>query len=393
MITVTDIECTKTEFGVELRSLMRSSDDRFDDFHLWWRYPDQYYEQVSMTANAHVAAGLLPAMCLGQDLKVEGKVSRRMLEGTEKYMEVINGWWPECKRIKVIHDECDETIENGRHIGTFFSGGLDSFYTLLKNDESDTPASDKISHLIFIRGFDVGLGNDDLYERALTGVENVAKELDKKVVQVSTNLMELSRQMADWNMYHGPAMISVALGLGGLFRKVYVPASYPRRDLFPWGSHPLTDPHWSTESLDVVHDGCEAGRIEKIMWQVGKSQVALDNLRVCTQQRPGRYNCGVCEKCIRTMLNLEIAGVLDKCGSFPRRYTCSDLRNLDLSSESARVFAFENCEALVTTGGDPRVIRALKFSMDRGALWQLRHLTRRIAKRTARNINKHILHR
>ncbi|MHC4742742.1 MAG: hypothetical protein ACYS8Z_12560, partial [Planctomycetota bacterium] len=162
MVAITDIECRKTETEVELSSLLRFSKDKFDDFRLWWRYPVQYHEQVSKTANAHLAAALLPAMCVGQDLKVEGKVSRRMLERTEKYMEVINGWWPECKRIKVFADECDETIENGRHTGMFFSGGLDSFYTLIKNDKSDTRAPDKISHLVFIRGFDIGLRNDVL---------------------------------------------------------------------------------------------------------------------------------------------------------------------------------------------------------------------------------------
>ena len=383
MIRITNIESQTSDSWAELRSLVHSDDDIFDDFSIWWRYPAAYSEMISGTANAQVAAGLLLAMRLGQDLKVEGKISRCLMDNAQKYMEIVSTWWPELKQIKIIADEVGETFEGGKFAGSFFSGGLDSQYTLLKHQN-------EISHMIFIRGFDIELDNDMLYESALRGVRNVADALGKKVIQVSTNLIDLSR-IVSWDQYHGPALISVALGLGGAFRKIFVPASTYQSNLFPWGSHPRTDPLWSTESIEVIHDGCEANRIEKIQWQIAKSQVALDNLRVCNQQIPSKYNCCVCEKCVRTMLNLRNAGVLEKSKAFGRKLTYSDIRNLDLSGMGGRYCTMENYNALIEANEDPKIIQALKFSMARGWRWKLRHYLRKALKQMKRNIEKHIL--
>ena len=34
--------------------------------------------------------------------------------------------------------------------------------------------------------------------------------------------------------------------------------------LGPLGSHPLLDPLWSSEDVELVHDGCEATRLDKL---------------------------------------------------------------------------------------------------------------------------------
>ena len=67
--------------------------------------------------------------------------------------------------------------------------------------------------------------------------------------------------------------------------------------------------------LEIVHDGCEADRPQK-MAVVARSSTALEHLRVCNKQSAG-YNCGHCEKCLRTMVNLRLVDALGRCPTLP----------------------------------------------------------------------------
>jgi len=380
MITVTNINRMVTDSKVKLTGSVYSDYHQLNNFEVWFSYPVHYYDKVTVSANPFVAALLIPAMSLGQTLRVEGEISPKMLLGAERFMEIMNKWRPEYRPIKIEAAQSDGTIKNGRNIGMFFSGGVDSFYTLLKNENTKLPASEKISHLLFVHGFDISLDDHKLFIMALKGVEAAAKEYNRQIIQVSTNVRYITSNILDWEMYFGSAMISVALGLECLFCKVYIPGSCKYEDLFPWGSHPLTDPLWATESMDIIHDGCEASRVEKILWQVGKSQVALDNLRVCWENRFSRYNCCVCEKCIRTMLNLEAAGIIEQCKSFEHRLSYSDVENLPIADMRDRIFARRNYEALVAGGGDPQLIRALRTALSPLSPYKRREMFRRFKK-------------
>jgi len=130
--------------------------------------------------------------------------------------------------------------------------------------------------------------------------------------------------------------------------------------MFPSGSHPLLDPLWSTESVGIVNDGAEATRIQKIQWQIARSDVALRHLRVCWENQDSDYNCGRCEKCIRTMVNLEIAGVLKQCLSFDRPLDYRDVSRVALGSYVQRNLMAQNYEAALAAGSNPSLIRALR---------------------------------
>jgi hypothetical protein len=363
MITVTDIQRIAEDSHVRLQARVSGAD--YDGFELWFRYPAGYYDAVSTRADPFVAALLLPAMARGATLRIEGPSSARMLQGIGRFMEVICNWWGEFRPVRIETDRPDapHPASGERVVASSFSGGVDSFYTLLKNEHSDLPAADKISKLIFVHGFDIRLEHEAFYRGVAGRLDTVAKACNKELMQVSTNARQLAAKPATWDRYHGTALIAVALGLQAGIRRLYIPASYPYKDLFPWGSHPLTDPLWSTESLDIVHDGCEATRVEKVRTQVSKSQVALDNLRVCWEDHRALYNCNTCEKCIRTKLNLQIAGVLQACTSFDGKLRYRDIKRLCVYGDHAELFAKDNLEALRKYGGDPRLIKALNTAL------------------------------
>jgi hypothetical protein len=380
MITVTDIKRVKTELGAELQGIVTSDVLDLKNFKLWFRYPHEYYEYLSKDASPYVAAMLKPAMHSKETLKIDGYASKKMLRGARTFMDIASQWWPELEPIEIEISGHIKNNNNKEGVGEFFSGGIDSSYTLLKNEDSSLPDTEKISHLIFVHGFDIKLNDSKLYSMALKGIQPVADEYRKKVIPAATNIRTISDKVMEWDTYCGVAMASIALGLQELFYKIYVPADFTYNQLFPWGSHPLTNPLWGTESMDIVHDGSEANRIEKVIRHISNSQVVLDNLRVCWENRDGRYNCGECEKCIRTMLNLKAAGVLEKCKTFDHKLDYNAVRNLPIENKHIQEYAKQNLDALRTAGCDPKLTKALERAMSPWYPYRIRRMLRTLRR-------------
>jgi hypothetical protein len=126
----------------------------------------------------------------------------------------------------------------------------------------------------------------------------------------------------NWEISHGSALASVAHLLSDQFDRICIPATHTYGDVIPWGSHPLLDPLWSSDQLDILYDGAEANRFQKCE-VIAQYPKALDTLRVCWKNPGGDYNCGHCEKCTRTMLMLKAHGVLEKSKAFPTTLTSS----------------------------------------------------------------------
>ncbi len=93
-----------------------------------------------------------------------------------------------------------------------------------------------------------------------------------------------------------------------------IASTYPYERVIPVGSHPLTDPLFSSSHLRIIHDGASVSRIAKIE-QIAQSDVAMRYLRVCFRSISGG-NCGTCGKCYRTLSTLVALGALDRCATF-----------------------------------------------------------------------------
>jgi hypothetical protein len=174
----------------------------------------------------------------------------------------------------------------------------------------------------------------------------------------------------------------VALLLSPRFAKVYVPASQTYAQLFPLAPHPVLDPLWSNDTTAIVLDGCEASRIDKAR-RIAGCELALASLRVCYENRAGAYNCGRCEKCLRTMLNLYIAGALARCPTFDRPLTPAAIVASACPPEgrSARAFLVENLQGLAQLGDRPDLLAALQQCL-RGDEARRAYESRRLADLT-----------
>jgi lipid II:glycine glycyltransferase (peptidoglycan interpeptide bridge formation enzyme) len=258
---------------------------------------------------------LLPAMITDSRLKLTGRVSSGLLSSLPKLQDVFHiwgtrNWGANLRRVPVDVESRSMGTKPASGVACFFSGGVDSFYTLLKNRT-------KVTHLIFVHGFDITLANRSLRSQASRAAREVARDLGKDLIEVETNLRSFSDPLVNWDHYHGSALASVGLLFQHLFREVLIPSSTTYAELYAWGSNPLLDPLWSTDLTRFEHDGCEATRVDKSAY-ISNSDTAMRWLRVCWLNPSSAYNCGRCEKCRWTMMNLHAAGALERCKTLPK---------------------------------------------------------------------------
>ena len=196
-------------------------------------------------------------------------------------------------------------------------------------------------------------------------MRRAAEETDRQLVLIDTNVRLLTDRAAYWPDYYGAALTSVALALQGLFGRCLIAASDHYRHLPPLGSHPVVDHLWSTERLEIVHDGAEATRTDKVVRQIGRSRLALETLSVCWRSEPA-HNCGICEKCLRTMVALEMAGTLDACTTPPRTLDIQALRDVHMPGEPERD-AMRSVAADATSRGRHDIVEAIEDGLRRYA--------------------------
>ncbi len=89
---------------------------------------------------------------------------------------------------------------------------------------------------------------------------------------------------------------------------LFIGGTYHVSTPVPVGSHPAVDGLMSSQRVSVIHDGSRFSRLEKVR-ELAAWPTALAVLRVCPEGPSGRANCGQCEKCLRTRLELLAAGV------------------------------------------------------------------------------------
>jgi len=335
----------------------------------FFEFPGQFAPLVTEKADPFVAALLLPAMASGEELVVEPSVSGRLWENLPRIQEIFNSWYPDVLKPIQVHAARFHGAGAAKDgTGAFFSLGVDSFHTLLRH-EKDFPGRERITHLIYMTGFEVPLREftDGRERPVIDSVHEVARIWGKQAVCGRTNMRDCFP--LDWpRQYHGSVLAATALALSAGLGKVLIPSSTTWATSRPWGSHYLTDPLWSSDDLDLSHDGAGDDRAQKIAGTLLFYPEALRRLRVCTNKRGGSGNCGFCAKCIRTMTTLEIAGALQSCGSFPSRLPRDFWRRMELKA----VFMDANLRFARSRRAPGWIIRGLERALALGELEELR---------------------
>lgn len=292
---------------------------------LWFRWPAAHGDPP-LPGDVFLVGLALPAMALGEDLTIEAPVSAAVADAGEDLTPMLRRWFPRLAQVAVHAERVEAPLPSPdtRGAGCLFSAGIDSFHTLIRHDE-------RLTHLICIHGFEIDPDNQALWKVASDNVAAVARRWNKTLLMPSTNLLEigsrgtqrrLTRQGEPYDdfgvkVYFGSMLTAVGLLLGGTLREVIVPSSWSYEYTRPNGSHPLLEPRWSSPSLAVSIDGCEADRLEKVRGIAERAPQAYEHLRVCIDDRVTELNCGRCIKCVRTMMEMRACGVSHLASTFP----------------------------------------------------------------------------
>jgi hypothetical protein len=333
---VSDVRVVPLDDWCELQARVESDADPrgpgwFAPWVLWYRFPAWCEPFLSPENGDPFLAALLPAaMASDQPLTVPAPISPALRRATPELQSIYRCFDPQFSRVEIAapvrdHPACLDPAPPAT--GVFFSLGVDSFYSLLKNGRDHPDDDESVTHLIIVHGFDAiyGTWKTPFPSAILENADRVASQLGKTLLPVITNA-RTPYPVGTWNLAHGAGLVSVVLALGDFFRRVFIAASTTYDNLYPWGSHPVLDPLWSTERLRIVHDGCELGRIDKTHY-IACAPVVLDTLRVCPGYEP-RYNCGRCAKCMATMIDLLLIGALDRCSTLPHHVDAELLRRV-----------------------------------------------------------------
>ena len=320
---------------------------------------------VSDDADPFLAAALLPAMAVKQPIVVQGGISPKLLSSIHRIQGTLQAWKIGLTETPVQAEPREARAPSGA-VGAFFSGGVDSFYTALKR-------LDDVDALIFLHGFDIAPERKVRSDEVIQGAERAATELGKRLVVIETGYRKWATRYVEWRYAAGGIIGSSALALAPQFRRIYVPASHSYADAAPpYGTHPLLDPFWSTEEVELAYDGYEATRLEKVQAIAG-DEVFLRWVRTC--HRPtheGTYNCGRCEKCVRAMIYLWLAGTLDRCTAFPNRLDPGVVARVLIWPSNMIPNWEDDLRTVEASGKDPAIAEAMRRALRRARAVRLK---------------------
>ena len=258
-------------------------------------------------AEAYIIATIMLAMAEKRTLKVHGSVSRILLSNLTEFRDAWNCWLPDVyHKIDFEATTIDDSLEkkNNGAIAAF-SGGLDSTFTVWQNTQKLAGyRSQAIKACVMVRGFDIF--KEDEYISAFNTAQETLDTVDVLLYPLRTNYRSIVE--SDWNHTHGIALASCLNNFKRLYSIGIIAGSWNyAMSYYPHGSNPITDLLLSSSEFDILHDGAQFTRNQKVMvislWKAG-----VNNLRVCFSGKVKDINCGICNKCIRTRLNFEANG-------------------------------------------------------------------------------------
>ena len=307
---------------------------------------------LKLSGEALCSLLLIPSLIINKNININLEVSEIFIKNINSVIQNIICYWSKNisnktlfnskKLTKITISGKSKKNENRakKRVGCFFSGGVDSFYTLLENDN--------ITDIIFVHGFDTKLDDYTLRKNISVNLKEIARMQKVNLIEVETNIRYFLDFYSKWEITHGSALAFISHCYSHLFDEIIISSSYSydHKSLLPWGSHPLIDNYWSTENFRINHYGADIERFEKLEF-ISNFNVCLKFLRVCYLNYESAYNCGFCEKCLRTKLGLLTLDVLDKYESFENNFSFSKFLSLKIYKKHHLYFIQDNINAIL----------------------------------------------
>jgi hypothetical protein len=299
-VIVDQLQCSEVAGRCEVSARVRHR--RFGERRLWFQFPAELGPD-ELDGSPFLAGVLIWAMRHGTDIALDAPVSPKLLANIDRIIAIFHSLSPADRRRIAVEAPAGPPSAPNPTTGAFFTRGVDSWYAVLEALGED-PQDPPLSHLVFSPDFVSDLNSPELVREKTTATAKAAASTGLRFVEVRTNLKR---------DFGGAQLMSTALALG--FERMLVPSGAMHGEIVRATTHPVLDHRFSTERTQIIHYG-DANRLDKVA-RVARSRAALDTLRVCHHDGEADENCGRCEKCLRTMLQLHIAGALDRASTLP----------------------------------------------------------------------------
>lgn len=265
------------------------------------------------------------------DISCEAPVSEQLLFQLKNYyIPILSKNMPDLFFIEIDAEGVLSFDKSEGAVATGNSGGVDSFYTIVKH--MNESGSYKLTHLLF-NNISTEDDNEERIRQWFNKEEmekkKIAEELGLKAISLYSNLYSFYESHFIYNYYYAAQYISAPYALDKLINKYYYSSSYSFTD-FTINHKKMTDGSnfdllaldcFSTDRLKVYSTGAETGRIDKTMI-ISDNMVVNRHLQVCAVEQNKQYNesgvivrklnCGCCRKCARTITTLYAIGKLEK---------------------------------------------------------------------------------
>lgn len=299
---------------------------------IYFRYGTDKSYIIAENYHPFLLAAVVPALRYGERrIRIDGVVCPWLKDNLASFMAYLTHWFwykygrskDDTRLVKIESASSQTAYQPPARTASFFSGGVDSLYTLRRNLlQVPRDHAGSIKDIIFVHGFDIGVHpargkEEDLFQYVIQGLQEFLEETQLNLIPAFTNLRTLASNLDCWlDEYMASAMAAVAHGLSGKLSDVFISSSYEIPKLHPFASHPMIEPRLGSYNLRIHHDGERLSRVERVKI-IADWPIALASLRVCFEGKDGEMNCGSCPKCIRTRLELLCAGRLQDASTLP----------------------------------------------------------------------------
>jgi hypothetical protein len=375
-----------------------------DPQELFYETTRDFAADLTCDPHAFLVGAILPAIKRGeQRIAIDAPICPELRNGVMIALEWLREWSLLEHSIRI---EASTQVRYPQAIqpraASFLSGGVDSL-AILRANRLDFPLDHPgaFKDCLFVHGFDIG-GLDEsglelaAYEMALRAASVMAQDAGATLIPVYTNVRRLYDDVHFWiYQFHGAALASVAHAFSHRLTSVSVASGFRLSNLVAAATHPLIEPNFSSMNLRIRHEGILYSRLDRVRL-LSDWQVALDNLRVCTKNPSGLLNCGECEKCLRTMLELLALGSLEKSTAFPYRDVSPEmLANIRLSQPYQEGW-YADLIPLLTAQGRldlVEVIQKKRAVLQKRLAWKEERDWKGVIKRLDRKWLRGILHK
>lgn len=306
-----------------------------EDF--WYEYSEPFENLPEWVLQIPLLANVAPVVWL-MGLKVQiSQCEKTFWDSLLDLKKVFKQLYPQfswdgeiaCKDIFVASDP----YKKNKQTGLLFSGGLDSVTTLIRHHK-ENPL------LLCVNGADVALDDLARWRSLRENTINVAFRFGLKPIFVTSNfrtflnrnlLKETIKEVSEKDWWTG---FQHGWGLSGFLVPLlwdsngaigYIASSDAWEDLSLIGSRPDIDECLKWRGGQIIHDGTEYRRHEKVNYLCNQEKLGVwvPELKVCLRSFAAGENCCMCEKCART-----IATVLTVGNNSPKSFGFSEYEKM-----------------------------------------------------------------